>query len=530
MRLLYEYEVIRIVRTKQISVGIHFPQLGGRALKVLRKIRQQGGYILSNRKNAAMMTDMVDMDRFHIGKVISELTANIMGIPVGSGYIQFVPAGVRTSLSFPSPVQTSKDFERALKSKLYRSLEKKHGEAFIMSALREDALSKGSPVLHLLQSLDTSPAEESPVHYEYLSGIYPDGLPYNGALARINLAEKNWDFKVLSSADSPKTVLRFAKAFERQSGKKARITWNGGYILNPELVGKLGLPETYIGSPLGLIISEGQMLSAPLFNKPALLVRRDGSMDIRRVHCKAGIRIRMRGKELDFKPSMYNPGQGYSGTACYDLLFPGNSIKSCGRTLVRLAGNTVKEIIERGREEQIEVVPVGLTLALTRDDLPAGLKPGDEAELFLPGYEDVVHGVEAGPLLIDGGKEAIDMETEGWKTRNSIRTQAARLDYTRMRGPKIAVGINKEGQLVVLTINGRIRESVGATHGEMARILLDHGTEKAMGFDPGGSSTLVVEGKILNISPYNSAYESNMYSLPPEPRAVSTAIIAYTGD
>jgi len=527
MKLLYEFKVIQIIRTKQICVGIHFPQLGSRALKMLRTIKEQNGYILSNRKNAAMMTDMVDMDRFHIGKAISGLTASVMGIPLGSGYIQFVPAGVRTTLSYPSPVQTSKDFERALRSRLYRSLEKKYGEAYIMTALREDALTKGSPVLHVLQSLDNSSRKESPVHYEYISGCYDDGLPYNGALARINLDEKKWDFSVLSSAENPKTVPRFAKTFERQSGKKAHIAWNGGYILNPELVGKLGLAETYIGSPLGLIISEGRMISAPLFNKPALLVQRDGSMDIRRVHCKEGLRIRRNEKDHVFTSQMYNPEGSYPGSAYYDLLYPQKHIDTLGRTIVRLAGDRVKEIIKTTKEDQIAVVPVGITLAFTADDLPLNLKEGEQVELILPGFENIVHGVEAGPLLIEGGKEAIDMELEGWLTSNSIRTQAARLDYTQMRGPKIAAGINRKGQLLVLTINGRIRESVGATHGDMAQILLNHGIDKAMGFDPGGSSTLVVEHQTLNISPYNTQYETSIYSLPPEPRAVSNAIVGY---
>ena len=119
------------------------------------------------------------------------------------------------------------------------------------------------------------------------------------------------------------------------------------------------------------------------------------------------------------------------------------------------------------------------------------------------------------------------MAKEGWKTDNSIRTQAARLDYTDMRGPKIAVGIDDAGNLYVLTINGRIRESVGATHIDMANIMLKFGMQKAMGFDPGGSSTLVVDGKTLNISPYNKDYERNIYALPPEPRAVANAVIGY---
>ncbi|OQY45923.1 MAG: hypothetical protein B6240_07990 [Desulfobacteraceae bacterium 4572_87] len=47
----------------------------------------------------------------------------------------------------------------------------------------------------------------------------------------------------------------------------------------------------------------------------------------------------------------------------------------------------------------------------------------------------------------------------------------------------------------------------------MADILISYGAETAMGFDPGGSSTLVVNGKVLNISPYNKEYEKDIYSL-----------------
>ncbi|MCK5853461.1 phosphodiester glycosidase family protein, partial [bacterium] len=76
-------------------------------------------------------------------------------------------------------------------------------------------------------------------------------------------------------------------------------------------------------------------------------------------------------------------------------------------------------------------------------------------------------------------------------------------------------------------VNGRIRESVGATHHDMAEILKSYDVEKAMGFDPGGSSTLVVDGKPLNISPYNKDYERDIYSLAPEPRFVSNSVMGW---
>ncbi len=80
---------------------------------------------------------------------------------------------------------------------------------------------------------------------------------------------------------------------------------------------------------------------------------------------------------------------------------------------------------------------------------------------------------------------------------------------------------------MVLVVNGRIRESVGATHIDMMDILLKYGAEKAMGFDPGGSATLVVKGKALNVSPYNIDYEKNNYALPGQPRFVANAILGW---
>jgi len=61
----------------------------------------------------------------------------------------------------------------------------------------------------------------------------------------------------------------------------------------------------------------------------------------------------------------------------------------------------------------------------------------------------------------------------------------------------------------------------------MAEILSTHSVESAMGFDPGGSSTLVVGDETLNISPYNRDYERNVYSMPPQPRAVANVVIGY---
>jgi hypothetical protein len=217
----------------------------------------------------------------------------------------------------------------------------------------------------------------------------------------------------------------------------------------------------------------------------------------------------------------------------YDLELENNSIKTLGHIVVRVAGNTVKEIIETKVNDNIDIIPVGITLLIppklfNKNDFKINKELNflieDNNEIK---WSEISYAIEAGPSLIVDSKVDVNMEIEGWKTPNSIKTQAARLDFTDMRGPKIAVGINEEGKLLVLMVNGRIRESVGATHYDMANILKSKGISKAMGFDPGGSSTLVIDGKIMNISPYNKNYESDIYSLEPESRFVSNIIMGW---
>ncbi len=202
-------------------------------------------------------------------------------------------------------------------------------------------------------------------------------------------------------------------------------------------------------------------------------------------------------------------------------------IPGAGRVVVRLAGNRVTEILHTARGETVPIIPAGLTFSFRKDCFPEGLAAGETVVFELPGIAGCNYAVGAGPLFVDDGMVSVDMDAGGWNRTHSIQTQAARMDYTDLRGPRIAAGTDREGHLFLLAINGRIRESVGATHTEMARILQKHGVVKAMGFDPGGSSTLVLDGIVRNISPFNSAHEKNTYALPPEPRAVYSAIIGY---
>ena len=537
--LLYKAGVVRIVETKQWSEGVHFPQMGAKAIKILREIKESNGFIITNGEYAAMMTDIIEIDHFHIGKVLYQMTAKIMGIPKDSGFIQFVPAGVRTTLAYPTPIQTAKDFDNALKSNLYSELKEKLGEKKLLDTISKDAIENGTPIAKLLEQIKQNLKETKTVEKvksSFAGGVYKDGLPWSGVLAEIDTKQHNWKFAAHLASEKPKNVPGLIKEYQKKSknSNKIELAWNGGYILNPELVGKLGLPETYIGSPLGLLIMNSKVFCPPLFNKPAFIIYKNGKVDIRKVNSKAGFVLKGKQKNLVFAASNYNK---HSTTdACfYDLSYGEELIEANGNIIIRIAGNTVKEIINTKAKETIRIIAVGITLSVpshlfSKDLFEVGKSINIqlmEPETNPYNWKDISYAIEAGPMLIDEGKQILNMEEEGWKTKNSIKTQAARLDFTDMRGPKIAVGITKEGKLMVLMVNGRIRESVGATHFDMADILLKYGMDKAMGFDPGGSSTLVVDGEIMNISPYNKNYEKDIYSLPPEPRFVANAVMGW---
>ncbi|MDH3796431.1 MAG: phosphodiester glycosidase family protein, partial [Flavobacteriaceae bacterium] len=530
---------IEIIETEQWSEGVHFPQMGAKAIKILRKIKESDGFLITNGENAAMMTDIIEIDHFHIGKARNKMTAKIMGIPKNSGFIQFVPAGVRTTLAYPTPIQTSKDFDNALKSELYSSLERKIGEKKLLNILSKDAIENGTPINALLLKLEEEITRNKTVERvksSFAGGVYEDGLPWSGVIAEIDTKKNAWKFAAHIANNKPKNVPGLIKEYKKRSHNqnKIELAWNGGYILNPELVGKLGLPETYIGSPLGLLIMDHKVFCPPLFNKPAFIIYKDGSIDIRKVNSSSGFNIKGGKEEMVFNPGNYNKHSS-SETCYYDLLYPQKEIKGNGNFIIRIAGNTVKQIIPTSLNENVPVIPVGITLSIPPKLFSDKLYREGKAlkiELLEPEkdpyhWKDITYAIEAGPLLIDNDALAVNMEVEGWTTSNSIKTQAARLDFTDMRGPKIAVGITKKGKLMVLMVNGRIRESVGATHFDMADILLKYGMYKAMGFDPGGSSTLVVDGKIMNISPYNKNYEEDIYSLPPEPRFVANAVMGW---
>ena len=69
--------------------------------------------------------------------------------------------------------------------------------------------------------------------------------------------------------------------------------------------------------------------------------------------------------------------------------------------------------------------------------------------------------------------------------------------YTK-RHPRTAIGIMTDGSWVLLVIDGRQKDSTGFTLPELAEFMKMLGCQHALNLDGGGSSTLAVNGKLIN--------------------------------
>ena len=96
----------------------------------------------------------------------------------------------------------------------------------------------------------------------------------------------------------------------------------------------------------------------------------------------------------------------------------------------------------------------------------------------------VPEAVEAGPLLVDGGRSAFSPALEAFDTEDPESN-------INRRTTRAALGVRKGGTVLLLV-------ATNMTAGELAPLLLDLRAESALQLDSGGSSTLVVNGEVLN--------------------------------
>jgi hypothetical protein len=121
---------------------------------------------------------------------------------------------------------------------------------------------------------------------------------------------------------------------------------------------------------------------------------------------------------------------------------------------------------------------------------------GDTVNVLLATLPRFPHG--ATPAMIIGGWPRILRDGDN-VAGESATTEGTLSRNAEVRHPRTAVGFSRDSStLLLLTVDGRSENSGGMTLVELANVMRELGAWQAMNFDGGGSTTMVVAGKVVN--------------------------------
>lgn len=248
------------------------------------------------------------------------------------------------------------------------------------------------------------------------------------------------------------------------------------------------------GEPVGVLAINGKILSEAVRNRAALAARDEGNRIRAAIaHFTITAELRVAGKmaraidgfnrprEKDelivFTPEFHrttltepdgievvvqrNRVVGVFDGAGSLLIPPGGWVISANAG----ARNWVRTYLRRGLRVEIK--------AQTKSESPISFTP------------DFILG--GGPQLISSGRQVFAAEAERYSE-----------SLYRQRHPRTAIGWRADGRLVLITVDGRQKQSVGMTMEELAALMLELGCVEAMNLDGGGSTAMVVKNKVVN--------------------------------
>jgi hypothetical protein len=269
----------------------------------------------------------------------------------------------------------------------------------------------------------------------------------------VSIAPGSGEFRVVGESRVPRTV--------SELGNGALIALNAGYF------------DTRSYAAIGLLKVDYGLLSLPSRGRASVAFSPTGAPLIDR---------------LDADVLLYTSrGTLHVGTA-------NSGGVAVSRTPGTLAGTPSQGVLVVQNGVVIEnkigprLVPDdGFALAYPASDRDlALLNPGDsvalDTDLRPPGFETAPYAVEAGPLLVQDGVAAYDPAKEGFQTGERI------LDGLTQQA---AVGVKPDGTTLLL-----VGETMRAA--DLVQLFLSLGVDRAMRFDSGSSTTLVVDGKVMN--------------------------------
>jgi hypothetical protein len=251
------------------------------------------------------------------------------------------------------------------------------------------------------------------------------------------------------------------------------------------------------GRPTGLLMRNGAIDHQPHPGRASLGVDATGVLHIGRVSLDASWQGEARAHPIQEVNEPARPNHTALYTPAWAAATPATELNAVTVVLANVPppvpGTDVHgEVVAVGDGTPTRVPPGGAVLVARGPGAAALLNeapPGSTMHIGLtltPWASGIVGAVGGGPLLVRNGRSTVDTSEE--------------LSPTQLfaREPRTAVGQRADGGIVLLVADGRQSGSVGITNGELAAELVRAGCATGMSLDSGGSSTVALEGNVLN--------------------------------
>ena len=257
-----------------------------------------------------------------------------------------------------------------------------------------------------------------------------------------------------------------------------------------------GLNANYFtedGIPIGVLIQDESWISGPLFNRVAIGFSKDKDVFFEQLS-RYGIVSVERGlfKKKPIPLMLQIDCLNAPVNLCDDINIIEHSLAEKLKLPKEKFAYAVKEGCIKSKDARKVHVP-------EHEYLLVGNKDSDLSKLHRwdclniqwitePDWSFVEQAVSGGPYLLKNGEVFIDEEVE------NIRFQDK--DFY---APRSAIGVDLKGNLFLVAVDGRqAGYSVGFSLIELAKFLQTMGLYTAINLDGGGSTTLVLNGEVLN--------------------------------
>lgn len=261
----------------------------------------------------------------------------------------------------------------------------------------------------------------------------------------------------------------------------------------------------YAGNPIGLHVEHGDLVTEPSRERTAFALLPDGVPAIGAFRYDG--RVRIGDDERVLHGLNRKPGKG-TEMLLFTPRFAAATLPSEGRWEVVLEGvggplrpftltGTVRAAGVGGAtpiaENTVVLSAGGASAAWLREKAPVGARVTLALQISPIGTSSIdptkiLHAVTGAPRIVSDGKPDIRLDAEKVAT-----------SFSTTRHPRTAAGIARDGTILLLVVDGRQRSlSRGATLPELAALMIGYGAVDAVNLDGGGSSTLVVDGQVLN--------------------------------